>query len=1212
MAFVALVPGPLSAQRVGPGGAPAAGSGPIDVTAPIRVIDGDTMETWIDGKRVGIGLVGVETPKANTPCGRAATAKLWGLTKGGLHLEDDPALVFDERGRRMYHASTRDGRSLAEELTAAGVARGDGRGTRQAAVEAKQSLAQSAASGCLWQPSQGAAPLDGQPAAVLSSALPSIAAAPLAATLPGGFTEDLIASGLSEPTAFTFLPDGRVLITEKAGLVRLVKNGVLQPTPFIDIRSRVNAYWDHGLLGIAADPSFATNGFIYLLFTYENDPNQFDGTKTARLARYTAAGDTAAVGTELVILGTQVGTSCNNFAAGADCIPSDSPSHSVGNIKFAPDATMYVTTGDGAHFNFVDDNALRSQNLDLMSGKLLHITRTGQGISTNPFWNGNANANRSKVWAYGLRNSFRFNLRPGTSVPYLGDVGWNTWEEVNVGARGANLGWPCYEGSFRQGGYEPKSVCQTLYGQGTGAVRMPLYSWDHGGVSAASIGGTFYTGSSYPAQYQGAYFWGDYAMNWLNSLRVDASDNLVNGSVATFGTSFNNPVDIEMGPDGSLYYLAISTGELVRLRFNNGNTPPIANASGNPTSGLAPLGVQFSSAGSSDPDGDPITTTWDFGDGSATSTQANPLHSYSANGSFTARLTVADNRGGSASDTVPITVGNRGPTATISAPASTLRYKVGDVINFAGSATDPEDGAIPAARLSWQITIQHCPGGVCHTHVLLNTTGSSGSFTVPDHGDDSFFELNFTATDSGGLTGSASVSVLPQTVQVTLASAPTGLQVVYDGTTAVAPLSRTTIVGSTHTVTAPTPQFGATFGSWSDGGAAQHNITVGTSNVALTATFSGGTPQVVTFDDRAGQDQVLSGEYPTGVINWGANLWWHSSPWRLFTTKSVSFNGSGPTSASATFLYPRRLLSVRAFNGGTAATTVSVSCPGQTTRSLSVPANQVATVTTSWTGTCTTFTLGSSNGWDTNFDDLTYDVAGTPPPPDTTPPVISAVGSGGVTSGGATITWTTNEASDTQVEYGTSVSYGSSSTLNGVLVTSHSMALSGLQPSTLYHYRVKSRDGALNLATSGDFTFTTTAAAATSTVTFDDRAGQDQVMTGQYPTGVIDWGTSGQWYHSAPWGLFTTKNMGFSGPSVTSATFTFITPRRLISLRAFNGGSGSSTVTVSCAGQPTVTQTVARGAVVTITTNWTGTCSNVTLTSSNNWDTNFDDLVHGP
>ncbi len=234
-------------------------------------------------------------------------------------------------------------------------------------------------------------------------------------------------SGLTRPTVFAFLPDGRILIGQQNGVVRIVKNGQLLPTPFIDLQDRVNDYWDHGLLGMAADPNFATNGYVYLLYTYENDPAQQEGTKTGRLARYTAVGDTASPASQVVVLGSQVGSSCNNFPAGADCIPSDSPSHSVGNLKFAPDGSLFVTLGDGAHFNFVDDNALRSQNLDLLSGKVLRITTSGQGVAGNPYWNaGQPNANRSKVWGRGLRNPYRFNLRPGTSTPYIGDVGWNT------------------------------------------------------------------------------------------------------------------------------------------------------------------------------------------------------------------------------------------------------------------------------------------------------------------------------------------------------------------------------------------------------------------------------------------------------------------------------------------------------------------------------------------------------------------------------------------------------------------------------------------------------------------------------------------------------------------------------------------------------------------------------------------------------------------
>jgi hypothetical protein len=312
----------------------------------------------------------------------------------------------------------------------------------------------------------------------------------------------------------------------------------------------------------------------------------------------------------------------------------------------------------------------------------------------------------------------------------------------------------------------------------------------------------------------------------------------------------------------------------------------------------------------------------------------------------------------------------------------------------------------------------------------------------------------------------------------------------------------------------------------------------------------------VTFDDRPGQNQVLNGQYPTGVIDWGTNQWYHSGPFGLFTTKSVGFNGAGPTSASFTFLIPRRLASLQAYNGGGGSTTVTVSCPGQPTKTQNVAAGQVATLNTGWTGTCSSVTLTSTNGWDTNFDNLVLDA-----------------GSGGTTASPTTMATATQTAT----------------------VAATRTASATMSPT---------RTPAAATATR-----TPTASPAAQTVTFDDRAGQNQVLNGQYPAGVIDWGTN-QWYLSAPWGLFTTKSMSFNGAGLTSASFSFVTPRRLVSLQAYNGGSVASTITLNCAGQPTRTQSVPAGQVAAINTGWSGTCASVTLASTNGWDTNFDNLVY--
>ncbi len=463
-------------------------------------------------------------------------------------------------------------------------------------------------------------------------------------------------------------------------------------------------------------------------------------------------------------------------------------------------------------------------------------------------------------------------------------------------------------------------------------------NWNHNGSSAAATGGAFYTGTAYPAEYQGAYFYADFSDSWMRSLRVDAGDALVAGSDTQFATAADGPVDIEMGPDNNLWYLAINTNQLRRIRYTGGtNNPPTAEASAAPSSGLAPLAVQFSSTGSLDPNGDPLTYTWNFGDGTPTSALPNPQHSYTANGTYTATLTVNDGRGGTSNDSVTITVGNQAPAATITSPAPTLRYKVGDTVTFAGSATDPEEGAVPPQRLAWEVLIQHCPGGECHTHSVITATGAGGSFMVPDHGDESYFQVRLTATDSLGLADSETVAIQPQTLSLTLNTAPPGLQVVYDGTAGTAPYTRTTVAGSAHTIQVPSPQGSQAFASWSDGGAQQHNVTVGTADVTYTATFTG--PVTLTFNDLADQDVPLNGQYPAGLVDWGSNgRWYVSGPWGSLTTKSLSFNGSdnpGMTSATFTVLAAKRLTSLRAFNGDTGSSTVTLACAGNPTKTQS-------------------------------------------------------------------------------------------------------------------------------------------------------------------------------------------------------------------------------------------------------------------------------------
>ena len=550
---------------------------------------------------------------------------------------------------------------------------------------------------------------------------------------PGFVSETIASLPPFTPVGIAFAPDGRLFIWQKSGLVRLVKNGSLLPTPFLNIQSQVNQCSDRGLLGLALDPNFTTNRFVYLLYTVEGSGNPNDcGPKVSRLTRISADPlnpDVALAGSETVII--------NN-------IPSDGDSHSVGSLRFGPDGKLFVSHGDGASYNFADPLALRAQDLNSFNGKILRINPDGSAPGDNPFDDG-TNSVRSKVWAYGLRNPFRFALSPVTGEPYIGDVGWNTWEELNRG-RGANFGWPCYEGNGPQPSYQAAFLqCRQL---SASAVTNPLFTYNHS-TGSTVVGGAFYTGFQYPSQYRGNLFFADYTAQWISRLIFDANNNVT--GVETFATNVGGPVTIEMGPDGMLYFVEILTGQVKRIRYSTGaEQPPIANASATPVAGYSPLTVNFSSVGSADPEGGPISYLWDFGDG-ATSTAANPQHTYISASvrTFGATLSVTDIAGMSASVVVDVTVGSLPPVVNIDTPADGTLVSPGQSVTFHGGAIDPDDGNVPAAALSWKVFLHHNE----HVHLHQTITGTGGSFLVTDHGVGNFaFELVLTATDSSGLT----------------------------------------------------------------------------------------------------------------------------------------------------------------------------------------------------------------------------------------------------------------------------------------------------------------------------------------------------------------------------------------------------------------------------------------------------------------------------
>jgi glucose/arabinose dehydrogenase len=580
------------------------------------------------------------------------------------------------------------------------------------------------------------------------------------------------------------------------------------------------------------------------------------------------------------------------------------PSHSIGHLAFGPDGMLYVSGGDGASFTNTDwgqfgggagsptpanpcgdppspvgtplsppgaeGGALRSQSPRrvaghprLLNGAVLRVDpATGNGVPGNPMFNPqDPSANASRIIGYGLRNPFRFTFRPGTSELWVGDVGWGTWEEVNrmtspTPANPVNFGWPCWEGAGHMPNYDGANltICENLYADGTAIG--PYYAYNHSqsvvpgdtcplGQGSVISAISFYPGGSYPGSWNRALFFGDHSRNCIWAMLPDGNGLPNSGNIQPFVVDpSSHPVDLAADPvSGDLFYADFDDGEIHRITWIGGNTPPQAVASANPTSGPPPLTVQFTGSGSSDPDGDAIAYAWDLdGDGAYDdATVANPSFTYTTAATYQARLRVTDARGAS-SLSAPITItvggGNTPPTPVIDTPTSSRTWAVGEAIAFSGHATDAQDGSLPASALSWQVIIHHGD----HTHTVETRPGvASGSFNAPDHDYPSYLELRLTATDSGGLTATATVNLQPRTANLTFQSSPSGLQLTAGLTTATAPFTITAIVNGQVAVNAISPQTARrknyVFVSWSDGGAQQHIITVPATNATYTATY---------------------------------------------------------------------------------------------------------------------------------------------------------------------------------------------------------------------------------------------------------------------------------------------------------------------------------------------------------------------------------------
>jgi len=621
-----------------------------------------------------------------------------------------------------------------------------------------------------------------------------------AQTFPTGFSQVQVASGISNPTVLAFAPDGRIFVAEQGGKLLVIKNGALLPAPFIQLS--VNASGERGLIGIALDPNFATNKYIYLYYTVPT------GTIHNRVSRFTTNGDVALAGSEKIILELDPLSSATN--------------HNGGAMQFGKDGKLYLAVGENA-------NRAHAQNHDTYHGKILRINPDGSVPAGNPFPTGSEQ--RKRIWSYGLRNPYTFAFQPGTGRLFVNDVGEVTWEEINEATTGGlNFGWPGAEGFSSNTAYQ-----------------NPVYTYRHGSGDdhgCAITGGVFFnpTTSNYPASYTGKYFYQDLCNNWINF--IDVSGGTAERSAFATGLP-GQSLSLSMGTDGNLYYLSRNNKALYKIIYTNNSSPAITSqpssvtvSQGQPTtfrvsaSGTAPLSYQWQKNGVNIAGATGATYT-------ITSTTTTSAGQY--------RAIVTNPAGSVTSNTATLTVTtfNAAPTAKITSPANHTIYRAGTSISFAGTGTDPEDGTLPASAFSWTVIFHH--DAHKHDGPPVASGAKTGSFTIPNQGEiaaNVWYRLILTITDSKGLTSRDSIDLDPRVVTVNLATNPAGLKVTLNNQDKTTPYAQNFVSGMAIPLSAPSPQTinGVTyqFSHWSSKITSGGNITIPDVNTTYTANFTAG------------------------------------------------------------------------------------------------------------------------------------------------------------------------------------------------------------------------------------------------------------------------------------------------------------------------------------------------------------------------------------
>jgi len=718
--------------------------------------------------------------------------------------------------------------------------------------------------------------------------------------LPSGFQDTVAFPGLEKPTAVRFAPNGMVFVAEKNGKIEVYEDlNDETPEPFKDLTLETYDHGDRGLLGLAVDPEFPAKPYVYALFTYdhplgsgepvpewgseEHPEGDFcpvspangadDCLVSGRLVRYTAevsedgeGGQHAVAVGETPLIAEEW---CQQFS-----------SHSIGDLRFGPEGALYAGGGDGASFNDADygqlgeppnpcgdpegeGGSLRAQDVLTpetegdptgLDGTIIRIDpATGEGWPTNPLAE-SASANERRIVATGFRNPFRFALDPKTGEMYVGNVGSSEYEELDrFDPTGAlyNSGWPCYEGDNPQ--YQFKtlelSICDGLYEEPE-QVSQPLFYYSHRSAIApgdecsyasgsAISGPVTYEGEEFGPEYEGALFFADTVRGCFYVMPAGEDGRPDPDLIETFmtGGSLYPGVDIEEGPDGSLYYASLF-GE----GFSKGAIHRITYAPGSPEAKLT-ADSQYSpevehefhldASESSDPDEEELVFGWDLDGNGSFETEGGETQTvkYTEAKNVVVAVKVTDKEGLSNVAKLTLYPGDAPPVPTIKEPAESYLWGVGDEIHLFGSAKNFKEENVEPLFLSWATRILHCPTGTedCHSHPLQDFPGtSSGYLVTPQHETPSYIEITLTGSDKRGLSASKTIKLSARTVNLAMKANPPGISLTAGWLSQPAPFILTAIEGSEVDLSAPQSVVleGKTYDwqKWSDGGARSHSV----------------------------------------------------------------------------------------------------------------------------------------------------------------------------------------------------------------------------------------------------------------------------------------------------------------------------------------------------------------------------------------------------